>query len=107
MLSLPASPARRPRRLGASACAAFERCRLVHCTTDQRLTPKARAACACFIADQLFGFIAAVAYRGDGAFLDTKSGLHKWTNCSMVTAAMPIQRSRSHETVTQEPLIEV
>ena len=47
------------------------------------------------------------ANRGDGAFLDTKSGLHKWTNCSMVTAAMPIQRSRSHETVTQEPLIEV
>jgi hypothetical protein len=46
-------------------------------------------------------------YRGGRAFLDTKSRLHKWTNCSMVTAAMPIQRSRSHETVTQEPLIEV
>jgi len=31
------------------ACAPLQRCSLVHCTTDQRLTPKMRAACACFI----------------------------------------------------------
>src|ERR1700732_3042992 len=45
--------------------------------------------------------------RGGRAFLDTKSGLHKWMNCSIVTAAMPIERSRSHEAVTQEPFFEV
>ena len=45
--------------------------------------------------------------RGGRAFLDTKLGLHKWMNCSIVTAAMPNERSRSHETVTQEPLVEV
>jgi hypothetical protein len=45
--------------------------------------------------------------RGGRAFLDRKLGLHKWTNCSIVTAAMPIKRSRSHETITQEPFIEV
>src|SRR3972149_10232497 len=52
-----------------------------------------------------FGLGSAV--RGGLAFSDTKPGLHKWTNCSIVTACKPIERSRSHETVTQEPLFEV
>lgn len=46
-------------------------------------------------------------FRGGLAFLDTKLGLRKWMNCSIVTAMRPIERSRRHETVTQEPLIEV
>jgi len=45
--------------------------------------------------------------RGGLAFLDTKSGRHKWMNCSIVTAMMPIERSRHHEAVTQKPFLEV
>ncbi len=45
--------------------------------------------------------------RGGLAFLDTKSGGDKWMNCSIVTAIMPIERSRLYETLTQEPLAEV
>jgi len=40
--------------------------------------------------------------RGGSGFLDTKLRLHKWKNCSIVKAEMPVERSRSHETVTQE-----
>src|SRR5665213_687047 len=45
--------------------------------------------------------------RGDPAFSDTKSGLHKCMNCSIVAAAMPLERSRNHETIAQESFIEV
>src|SRR5713101_2358863 len=46
--------------------------------------------------------------RGGRAFLDKESGCVKWVNCSSVTAIMPMQRSRDHETtLTQEPLSEV
>jgi hypothetical protein len=46
--------------------------------------------------------------RGGRVFSDTKSDLLKWMNCSIVTAAMPVLRSSSHdETFTQEPLSEV
>jgi putative ABC transport system substrate-binding protein len=46
-------------------------------------------------------------FRGGRAFLDKELGCVKWVNCSIVTAIMPMQRSSNHETLTQEPLIEV
>src|SRR5207247_10957862 len=45
-----------------------------------------------------------VALRGGRVFLDRKPGLLKWMNCSIVTAAMPMQRSSHHEAYTKEPL---
>src|SRR6266542_4644242 len=45
--------------------------------------------------------------RAGLAFLDTKSDRDKWMKCSIPTAIMPTERSRSHETVTQESLREV
>jgi 6-phosphogluconate dehydrogenase (decarboxylating) len=38
--------------------------------------------------------------RGGSAFSDKESGGVKWTNCSSVTAIMPTQRSRDHETLS-------
>jgi len=39
-------------------------------------------------------------YRGGGAFLDKGSACVKWVDCSIVTAIMPMQRSRDDKTLT-------
>ncbi|MDO8476140.1 MAG: helix-hairpin-helix domain-containing protein [Candidatus Rokubacteria bacterium] len=45
--------------------------------------------------------------RDGRAFLDKHSSCVEWMNCSIVTATMSMQMSSNHETLTQEPRIEV